>query len=636
MKTNMEAALELLDLGWSIIPCKPDTKRPRIKWKQYQDALPTYEEVEQWWTDFPDDPIALITGALSGVVVVDCDNEEALHAAFDAGMKSAFKVKTKRGHHLYFQHPKDGVRRGPRAGVNSRGADWPRINGLDFRGDGSYALCPPSNNYSWDIPQGFDLDPDEFPVWQDWSPKIKSEGEGFSFSDLDLSDVVARNPDEFISEWDRTAKYVRETYPNTLKIPTGVGNGRNERVMKYISEQIMEGNFGPELRVRGYAFMNEFFEEQLPTAEFEATCRSMEQSEKRNHPDRFSDDGEYIHKKKIEEEQRELNGEGRARKLIMMSDAEEMIEKSSARQYLIEPWLPPASITQVYGYSGHGKSMFVQNAMAALASGKKYFGPFEVMKPSKVLYLDFEMGMSTIARRLLEMRQMHGDAQDRLQIWTPFVDNMEMNLRTKEGLVELQGWVDAVKPDVVVVDTLRTAYPGLMENSADEWSKVNQLAVRLRNAGYAVILVHHSNKPSESGVGREAGSTNQLTVLETQIRVTQVYQDEDTARQNAAIHDDSYERPVWPSLSAKLAPDFSLYMVMEVRYGKVREWSEAHDRVQWIGFAQNNRTDERCVVSSQSTKQRAKSMALEGKDIEEISRILQRPNRQLREWLELD
>ena len=357
MKTNMEAALELLDLGWSIIPCKPDTKRPRIKWKQYQDALPTYEEVEQWWTDFPDDPIALITGALSGVVVVDCDNEEALHAAFDAGMKSAFKVKTKRGHHLYFQHPKDGVRRGPRAGVNSRGADWPRINGLDFRGDGSYALCPPSNNYSWDIPQGFDLDPDEFPVWQDWSPKIKSEGEGFSFSDLDLSDVVARNPDEFISEWDRTAKYVRETYPNTLKIPTGVGNGRNERVMKYISEQIMEGNFGPELRVRGYAFMNEFFEEQLPTAEFEATCRSMEQSEKRNHPDRFSDDGEYIHKKKIEEEQRELNGEGRARKLIMMSDAEEMIEKSSARQYLIEPWLPPASITQVYGYSGHGKSM---------------------------------------------------------------------------------------------------------------------------------------------------------------------------------------------------------------------------------------------------------------------------------------
>ena len=63
--------------------------------------------------------------------------------------------------------------------------------------------------------------------------------------------------------------------------------------------------------------------------------------------------------------------------------------------------------------------------------------------------------------------------------------------------------------------------------------------------------------------------------------------------------------------------------------------SDAHDRVQWIGFAQNNKTDERCVVSSKSTKQRAKDMALDGKSIDDISRVLQRPNRQLREWLEI-
>jgi hypothetical protein len=186
---------------------------------------------------------------------------------------------------------------------------------LDFRGDGSYALCPPSNNYTWDIAAGYSLDPDEMPVWEDWTPTIKDEDEGFSFATLDLSTVVARNPDEFISEWDRTAKYVRETYPTTLKIPSGVGNGRNERVMKYVSEQIMEGNFGPELRVRGYAFMREFFEEFLSEAEFEATCRSMEQSEKRNHPERFNDAGEYIHRKKIDEQKKEENGVGRASSL---------------------------------------------------------------------------------------------------------------------------------------------------------------------------------------------------------------------------------------------------------------------------------------------------------------------------------
>lgn len=633
---NLEAALELLDMGWSIIPCRPDTKRPRIKWKEFQETLPTEEQVTDWWTKFPDDPIALITGSLSGVVVVDCDNEEALHAAFDCGMKSPFRAKTKRGHHLYFRHPEDGIRRGPKAGINSRGSDWPKINGLDFRGDGSYALVPPSKNYSWEIPKGFSLDPEDFPVWEDWKPEIKSEfDDSFSFNDLDLSDVVAMNPIELMSEWDRTARYVRETYPNTMKIPSGVGNGRNERVMKYISEQILDGNFGAELRVRGYAFMTEFFEEHLSVAEFEATVRSMEESERRNHPDRFDEKGEYIHRKRIEEAKAEENGEGRSRRLITMGDAKELAEKSEAREFLIEPWLSPASITQVYGYSGHGKSLFVQNAMASLASGRKYFGCFEINKPSKILYLDFEMGMSTIARRLLEMKQVHGDTKDRLQIWTPFVDNHEMNLRTKEGLVELQGWVDFIKPDVIVVDTIRTAYPGLMENSSDEWAKVNQLAVRLRNSGYAVILVHHSNKPSENGVGREAGSTNQLTVLETQIRVTQVYQDEETAKQNAAIYDGSYDRPVWPMLSARLMKDFQLYMVMEIRYGKVREWTDSHDRVQWIGLAANNQTDERCIVSSRSTKQIAKDLALDGKDVEEISRVLSKPLRVIKDWLEV-
>ena len=34
-----------------------------------------------WWRDHPDDEIAIITGDLSGVVVVDCDNEEAAAAA---------------------------------------------------------------------------------------------------------------------------------------------------------------------------------------------------------------------------------------------------------------------------------------------------------------------------------------------------------------------------------------------------------------------------------------------------------------------------------------------------------------------------------------------------------------------------
>ena len=280
--------------------------------------------------------------------------------------------------------------------------------------------------------------------------------------------------------------------------------------------------------------------------------------------------------------------------------------------------------------------MFVQHAVAALAAGRKYFGPFEIGTPAKVLYLDFEMGMATVGRRLADMRQIHGDTEDRLQIWTPFIDNHEMNLMVREGLMELQGWIDHVEPDVVVIDTLRSAYPGMQENSAEEWGKINKLAVKLRNSGLAVVMLHHSNKPGENGMGREAGSTNQLTVLETQIRVAQVYKDEETAKQNAAIFDGSYETPVWPQLEAKLPVDFRLYMVMEIRYGKVREWTDSHDRLQWIGFGSHNFTDEKVVVSSRSTKQKAKDLALDGLEPNDIATKLGRPTRVVRDWLELD
>ena len=67
-----------------------------------------------------------------------------------------------------------------------------------------------------------------------------------------------------------------------------------------------------------------------------------------------------------------------------MKDAEQLLKESKAKEYLIEPWLPPNTIVQVFGYSGHGKSMFVQHAMSALCAGRKYFGCFEICSQTSV------------------------------------------------------------------------------------------------------------------------------------------------------------------------------------------------------------------------------------------------------------
>ena len=53
----------------------------------------------------------------------------------------------------------------------------------------------------------------------------------FRFGALDLSNVQTLNPNEHLSEWDRTAKYVHDKFPNTNRT-TGAGNGRSDRVMR--------------------------------------------------------------------------------------------------------------------------------------------------------------------------------------------------------------------------------------------------------------------------------------------------------------------------------------------------------------------------------------------------------------------
>lgn len=637
--TMLEAALDYYERGWSVIPIDPGTKKPLIKWHDFQESPPTEEHIYSWWEQWTNADIAVLTGAATGIVVVDCDNQDAWHAAFDLGMRSPIRVKTKRGYHLYFLHPRDGVRRGPRAGSTTRGEDWPKVPGLDFRGDGGYALLPPSKGYSWDYPAG--LDWDDAPIWQDWKPAPMPVTSGeFEFSALDLSAVKEYTEEDYLSEWERTALYVQKNFPSTKKIPTGMSNGRNERVMRHISECVMDGFFGDELRLRGIAFMREFFVEPLDDREFEATVGSIEEAERRNHPERFDADGRYIPRAMtapvtgaVTTESEEAERVASKRKLITMADAEELQKQADSKTFLIEPWLPPQTIIQVYGYSGHGKSLFLQHALGALTAGRKYFGPFEVGRPARVLYMDYENGMATLARRLEELKSAHGDAADRLGVWTPFLEGVDLNLNTTEGMLGLQQWIEFAQPEVVVIDTLRSAFPGLKENSAEEWGKINQLAVRIRNAGMAVIMVHHGNKPGENGLGGEAGSTNQLTVLETQIRVGQVYEDEETAKMKAAIWDGSYDWPVWPLLRKKCPEGFRLYMVNEIRYGKVREWSDVHDPVQWIGYAAHDETDERIIVASESSKQKAKSMYLNGLPPEEIASLLHRPTKLVREWL---
>lgn len=135
------AARELAAAGVAVFPCVPGGKRPLTE-HGFHDATTDPGQVEDWWRRHPDANLAVPTGAISGMVVVDVDvhaptdGYEAFERAHRAGLVSgwALLVSTPSGGmHAYYQTPDRAQRcwQAARAGV-------------DFRGDGGYILVPPS------------------------------------------------------------------------------------------------------------------------------------------------------------------------------------------------------------------------------------------------------------------------------------------------------------------------------------------------------------------------------------------------------------------------------------------------------------------------------------------------------------
>jgi len=133
-KTNkiLESALKYLEHNISFVPVKRD-KIPLIKWEEFQNRRPTKEEVVGWWKRWPDANLAIITGKISGVTIVDVEK---------GGDISKFPLTTTiksggGGWHLYYQyHP-----------IKTANRVLPLT---DVKSDGGMCTAPPSIHASGD------------------------------------------------------------------------------------------------------------------------------------------------------------------------------------------------------------------------------------------------------------------------------------------------------------------------------------------------------------------------------------------------------------------------------------------------------------------------------------------------------
>lgn len=153
MNEALEAAKFYLSGGFSVVPVqvggvegKKDLKFP-VVWQEYQTKRPTEAELEAWWKKWPDADVAIVTGKISGISVVDTEKGADLGLFGLRDSTTVSSVSGGGGRHFYFAYTDRVKNRVKFAPLH------------DIRNDGGVIIAPPSKHpsgskYAWQVPLG--------------------------------------------------------------------------------------------------------------------------------------------------------------------------------------------------------------------------------------------------------------------------------------------------------------------------------------------------------------------------------------------------------------------------------------------------------------------------------------------------
>lgn len=175
------------------------------------------------------------------------------------------------------------------------------------------------------------------------------------------------------------------------------------------------------------------------------------------------------------------------------------------RDYILDPLMKQGESLMLWAAPGVGKTMAALSIALAAAGGGKFLG-WKAPHPFRVLYVDGEMALADLKDRLVVLK----DAVEGLD-----VDAAAKNLRllvrshqdpeasfpdiaTPEGQQTIYARARGTKADLVILDNFSVLAGVDDENDAAAMTPVLTFLLRMKQAGIATILVHHSNKGGDS------------------------------------------------------------------------------------------------------------------------------------------
>jgi len=247
----LNEALKYFEKGYNIIPVNKN-KKPLVSWEKWQKEKQTKEQIEQWWEKYPSANIAVITGKISNLLVIDTDTQEATQKIQELIPESLLVPcqKTPRGGMHFFFTYMDGFSSKPNL-----------LNGIDIKTNGGLITVAPSvsKRGKWQWLDGlsiFETEPPAIPeeltcfLKQGW---FKKEKEKERTKEKEKEKKIGTNTKYINNNINNINNNINNTSNNIstlVDITTLVANNTNvsetnlqekEQVSDFIKEHVLSG-----------------------------------------------------------------------------------------------------------------------------------------------------------------------------------------------------------------------------------------------------------------------------------------------------------------------------------------------------------------------------------------------------------
>lgn len=452
-------ANEYVDQGWSILPVKPSEKRPYMtNWLQYQHTKATKEMADSWFTSLTGAGVGMVTGRISGVVVLDVESYcnipiDELLCRYPTQMISRTGTG---GYHLFYLYPNGVSKIANRVGI---------FEGADIRADGGFIVLPPTRH-----PNG---------KLYEW---VKKGPLGvFPKALLDIQSQPKAQGDGWITEALR-----------------GVSEGGRNDACARLAGYFFHKGLNADIVEALLTEWNERNDPPLPMREMRTTIKSIERS--------CVVVGGQFTSVEYEDDTKTASKapENSTFDLLRMRDYVKGYGGEGAT-WLIQDWLPDKSITFLVSPPESYKTWILLDLAVSISTGLPFLGQARVNKtgPAMIIQQEDSHGGLTERLALIAEQKMGMAANLGNEAWQiPCIPDLPIYIHPSrmlrfdndKVLKELEEQIKTIKPRVILIDPLYSTTSGVDNYMADLANQMMILKTWRDKYGCSFVLAHHSKK----------------------------------------------------------------------------------------------------------------------------------------------